>query len=346
MSAPTPIRHHTSIAQDSRDPAPPDPALLPLGPLTTAELVAAVTDARHRESYCRIWHGMYRREDQVDDLRLRSIALARTWPGGVLRGRSAALLWGDDSVPAEALPEIWLPHTRRSRPGRVYRYGTLPPSAVTEIDGVRVTVPLRTCRDLAGDLEFEDAVVSVERLCAVVPELPGQLAGAVEHPSGRGAQAFTEVVRAADPLSGSAASTRARLALAAAGCGVFGHGHTVRLGRRTVELALADPFARCVVTTPGGSPATRGAISEWQRAQLLDAGWTIIEVRGPAHPVTHGPRDRSGAVGTVGAPAGAGGVSHHAAAVLWSRWPSSEIRFPTCDDRAADPHGIWFGRDR
>ncbi|MBB0996338.1 hypothetical protein G6024_04340, partial [Dietzia maris] len=67
----------------------------PPGPLTTAELAAAVPDPAGRARYRRIWHGMYRREDQPDDLRLRSVALARAWPEGVLRGRSAALLWGD-----------------------------------------------------------------------------------------------------------------------------------------------------------------------------------------------------------------------------------------------------------
>ncbi|MFN3340407.1 MAG: hypothetical protein ACK40Z_11975 [Dietzia sp.] len=144
-------------------PTPKDPGGLPPGPLTTAELAAAVADPRDRGRYVRIWHGVYRRDDQVDDLRLRSEALARTWSEGVLRGRSAALLWGDDSAPVDALPEIWLPSTRRSRGGRVYRYGAMPPAAVTERDGLRVTTPLRTCRDLACDLDLVDAVVAVER---------------------------------------------------------------------------------------------------------------------------------------------------------------------------------------
>ncbi|AWH91131.1 hypothetical protein [Dietzia lutea] len=310
-----------------------DLAGLPPGPLTTAELAAAVPDARARRRYERIWHGVYRREDQPDDLRLRSVALARTWPEGVLRGRSAALLWGDDSVPADALPEIWLPSTRRSRPGRVYRYGSLPPAAVTEIDGLRVTTPLRTCRDLAGDLGFEEAVVSVERLCAMVPELPGQLVGAVEHPAGRGARDFAAVARAADPRSGSALSTRARLELRAAGVGDFGHGHAVRLGHFTVELPLADPGARCVVFSSGNgaAPSGPGRDAERYREQLSHAGWTVIVVRGPAA-VAPAVRDH--------------GVGYRAAAVLRARWPSSEVSYPPADDPAADPHGMWSGPRR
>lgn len=285
---------------------------LPLGPLTTAELAAAVPGAASREHYCRIWHGMYRREDQVDDLELRSRALARTFPDGVLRGRSAALLWGDDSVAVDALPEIWLPATRRAREGRIYRYGALPGHAVTEVDGLRVTTPLRTCRDLAVDLELEDAVVSAERLCAMVAELPAQLRAAAEHPSGRGARAFAQVVQAFDPRSASARSSRARMTLAAAGCGNFGHGHQVRLGGSTVVLPLADPVARCAVFTspaaawsgpgpgtgpgpgPGARPGARpgatvgGGPVQVQRdgtparhqARLQGAGWTVIIVRG------------------------------------------------------------------
>ncbi|GAA1732691.1 hypothetical protein GCM10009832_13470 [Dietzia kunjamensis subsp. schimae] len=322
--------------------------VLPPGPLTTAELAVAVPDPADRARYRRIWHGMYRREDQRDDLRMRSVALARTWPGGVLRGRSAALLWGDDSAPADAPPEIWLPSTRRSRPGRVYRYGSMPPSAVTEIDGLRVTTPLRTCRDLAGDLSFEDAVVAVERLCGMLPELPGQLSGAAGHPAGRGARAFREVAGAADPLSGSVASTRARLELAAAGCGTFGHGHTVRLGHFTVELPLADPFDRCVVFTPGGRAPSFGRPAERYREHLRRAGWTVIVVRGPVSPEGAAAPAPSAVPAPFAGPAaltppGGRGEGHRAAAVLRSRWPSTEVRSPLREDGAVDPHGMWSG---
>ena len=50
---------------------------LPPGPLTTAEIAVAVPDPADRARYRRIWHGMYRREDQRDDLSMRSVALAR-----------------------------------------------------------------------------------------------------------------------------------------------------------------------------------------------------------------------------------------------------------------------------
>lgn len=350
---------------------PEIPAGLPLGPLTTSELAAVAQDAAGRAHYIRIWHGMYRRADQVDDLELRSRALARIWPEGVLRGRSAALLWGDDSVPEDALPEIWLPWTRKSCEGRIYRYGSMPSAAVTEIDGVRVTTPLRTCRDLAKDLGFDDAVVAVERLCAAVPELPALLAVVPEHPAGRADREFVEVVAAVDPRSGSIASTRARLALAAAGCGGFVHGYTIRLGKRTIELPLADPAVRCVVLTPGGSHTPRGwADPGRSRMQMRRAGWTVIVARGPATSPCAGTEQAvasepgatsdatSDAVGDTSAEpmAGAGAdatgasagfsaadnsVIERAAAVLRSRWSRTDVYPPVHAGPAEDPHGIW-----
>lgn len=349
MSAPTRPSPESVDTAEVVDRTVTDP---PTGPLTSAELEAAVP-RRHpdRGRYHRIWHGMYRHEDQPDDLWLRGRALARTWPEGVLRGRSAALLWGDDSAPADAPPEIWLPSTRKSAPGRVYRYGRMPGAAVTEVDGVRVTTPLRTCRDLAADLPREDAVVAVDRMCAADPGLRGLLAAAVEHPSGRGARVLAPVLRHVDPRSGCAEASRVRLVLAAhraAGTG-FAHGHEIRLGRRDLRPVLADPAARCVVeprTRPRSDDERARDERTW--AALRMAGWTVLVVRG---------RDRAagGPPGVPGSFAGPGpcadpaphaGTVGRALAALRSRWPDTELVPPFADAAAADPHGMWAGPTR
>ncbi|MFN3601210.1 MAG: hypothetical protein ACK4UY_07480 [Dietzia sp.] len=355
MDTPTPIRGQSADVQDCIEiapavhgPSPKNPGGLPPGPLTTAELSAVVPDPRARGRYVRIWHGLYRRDDQVDDLRLRSAALARTWPEGVLRGRSAALLWGDDSTPADALPEIWLPSTRRSREGRVYRYGAMPPAAVTELGGMRVTTPLRTCRDLACDLEFQDAVVAVERLCAVIPGLAGRLGAAAEHPSGRGARRFADVVTAVEPRSGSAESTRARLRLAASGFGGFSAGNRIRIAGRAMSLPLSDPAARCVVVFSGGSTGpSDGVDTEHHRAALRRAGWTVIVVPGPSAP-GHAIPPAGGGVPPRGQACdpGARGVL----LALRSLWPGTQLLPPLMGEPAADPLGMWGigarGRDQ
>ena len=334
---------------------------LPSGPLTTSELAAAgVSRAERRVHYFRIWRGMYSRNDQVDGLELRSRALARLFPDGVLRGRSAARLWGDDSIRADCVPEIWLPSTRKALADRIYRYGDLPAHSVTEVDGLPVTTPLRTCRDLSADLPFEDAVVSIERLCAMVAELPAQLRAVTLHPSnpgnpgqhrGRRARDLDRVVRALDPMSLSALSTRIRLELAAAGLDRFVHAHRVRMGSRTIEFPLADPAARCgVVTTAmplsvAGRAVEEPGVALTQSTDLVmrlrRAGWTVIIVRDQ-------PRDGSaGQIGRAwgtGASDSAADVPGRAAALLAARWPATEIYLPAVDDAASDPYGMWGQR--
>ena len=348
---------------------------LPSGPLTTSELAAAgVTRAARRVHYFRIWRGMYGRNDQVDGLELRSRALARLFPEGVLRGRSAAQVWGDDSIPTDCVPEIWLPSTRKAPADRIYRYGELPAYSVTEVDGLSVTTPLRTCRDLSADLGFEDAVVSVERLCAMVAELPAQLRAVTRHPSstsgpsspnssgdpshlgsrsqqgGRRARDFDRVVRALDTKSLSALSTRVRLELAAAGFGRFVHAHRVRMGSRTIEFALADPAARCGIVTiddplsaagrVGGGLAAELRPSTELLMRLRQAGWTVFIVRDRAREgVSHAARLRQ----IPGADPGSDPIAR-IAALLAARWPGTEIYPAVVDDAASDPHGIWGSR--
>lgn len=317
-SAPRPIP--TSAASGTR---------FPRGPLTSAELAAAVPDRRARDGYIRMWHGMYRRADQPDDLRLRAVALARSWPEGVLRGRSAALLWGDDSAPGDTPPEIWLPATRRAVPGRVYRYGALPPSAVTEVDGLRVTTPLRTCRDLVADLPHEDAVVALDRMCAAGPGFEGLLRAATAHPSGSGSGALAEVMRDLDPRAGSPDEARARLVLHVAGHRGFVHGHEVEVRRRRTVPSLADPDPRVAVEVRSG----RESVDERARdgrtwAALRRAGWTILVVRTdpdaePTPEPAPGPD-----VGSV-------------SAALRARWPATDVLEPLIADATVDPLGWW-----
>ena len=320
--------------------------------------------------YFRIWRGMYGRNDQVDGLELRSRALARLFPEGVLRGRSAAQVWGDDSIPTDCVPEIWLPSTRKAPADRIYRYGELPAYSVTEVDGLSVTTPLRTCRDLSADLGFEDAVVSVERLCAMVAALPAQLRAVTRHPSstsgpsspnssgdpshlgsrsqpgGRRARDFDRVVRALDTQSLSALSTRVRLELAAAGFGRFVHAHRVRMGSRTIEFALADPAARCGIVTiddplsaagrVGGGLAAELRPSTELLMRLRQAGWTVFIVRDQSlEGVPHASRSR---------PDPGEGHTGGVAALLAARWPGTEIYPAVVDDAASDPHGIWGSR--
>lgn len=316
----------------------------PPGPLTTGELAAAVPWPG-RDRYRRLWRGMYRHEDQVDDLRLRSFALARSRPDGVLRGRSAALMWGDDTAPEYSLPEIWLPVSRPSPPGREYRSGRLAAAAVTAVGGVRVTTPLRTCRDLAAELDLEDAVASVDRMCAHDPTLAGQLRTVADHPAAYD-DPLGEVVALLDPRSVSTDETRARAVLVAAGFAGFGHGHLLRLGRARVDLPLADPALRCAVYVQP-LDGERRTCDEPTARELRRAGWTLVMVR-PDHAadlrLVPDPPAASGAGAEPGPgaePALLSAPVAQVARVLVERWPATSVRAPFDVAPAADPHGMW-----
>jgi len=95
-------------------------------------------------------------------------ALLACGPGAVLSHGSAAALWGFGSEP-RGLVEASLPEGMRSRrPGiRAHRRATLRPSEVTEHEGVRVTVPIRTLIDEATRLapaQLERAVNEADKL--------------------------------------------------------------------------------------------------------------------------------------------------------------------------------------
>ena len=129
-------RRRRVVAPERLGPAPATPVetpQLPPGPLSRAELRHLVTERVVREHYVRMWQACYRLRSQPEDLALRTAALARQCPQGVVCGRSAALLWGDDSAPEDAEPEIWLPRQRNSRPGRRYRSGHLSSAAANAL---------------------------------------------------------------------------------------------------------------------------------------------------------------------------------------------------------------------
>jgi len=95
-------------------------------------------------------------------------ALLACGPGAVLSHGSAAALWGFGSEP-HGLVEVSLPEGMRSRrPGiRAHRRTALRPDEVTEHEGVRVTVPIRTLIDQATWLapaQLERAVNEADKL--------------------------------------------------------------------------------------------------------------------------------------------------------------------------------------
>lgn len=262
---------------------------LPPGPLTIAELRERVTPADIRKSYEGIWRGVYRRIDQPDDFEMRCRALALLNPQGVLTGRSAARMWGDDSASEWANAEIWLPRGRTSGSGRRYRTGSMPNAAVTEKDGLRVTTLPRTAVDLGRELPAEALVVALERLAKHNPDLPELLSTFLEHPSGEGtvpavaAKRLREAIEMMDHRCLTLAESIARIGLAGSGLDGFQTGYPVRPGGLDRRLALADPVSGIAIEAVNAEAMADELVHEDEDLRKLrKAGWAVVVASGPS----------------------------------------------------------------
>jgi hypothetical protein len=112
--------------------------------------------------------GVWQHRDVTDtrDLRVAAVRLLLT-PAAVVCGPTAAWLHGID-VQDRRTDLVWVAcrtgQRMRSRPGLLMRELTLSPSDLGCVDGIPVTVPLRTAFDCARWLSPVEAVVVLDAL--------------------------------------------------------------------------------------------------------------------------------------------------------------------------------------
>ena len=139
--------------------------------------------------------------------------------GGVLSGYSAAAVLGASCGPWNAPAEVTVPHRgQRPVPGLLVHRTDLLPGEIIEVDGLRVTSPVRTAFDLARRGDLVERVVAVDRLANVhrfSPDLLLHLAAG--NRSARGIDGLPEVLAHADRRAGSPTETRLRLVIVRAG---------------------------------------------------------------------------------------------------------------------------------
>jgi len=213
------------------------------------------------------------------DLALRARAAHVLVDGrGVLGGWSAAQLLGASCGPADAPAEVITTSYRRRPPGLLTRRDRLLPDEVTTVAGIAVTTAPRTAYDLARHTPLVDGVVALDALArvhsfdpAVLRELDRRHLGA------RGSRRLVEVLRLADPLSGSPMETRIRLAVVSGGLPVPLLQHPVG----PYFLDLAYPAIRLAIEYDGRDhldPAR--ALRDLDRqAYLTAAGWRVLRFR-------------------------------------------------------------------
>jgi hypothetical protein len=138
---------------------------------------------------------------------------------GVLCGYSAAELLHAGCGPPDADAEVLVPGSdcRRHAGLRVHR-GRLFADEVRVVDGAQVTTPMFTAWELGCRSSLVEAVVAVDTLAHVHTFDPRDIVRVGYRRVGaRGTRRLPEVVRLANPLSGSPMETRIRMAIVLAG---------------------------------------------------------------------------------------------------------------------------------
>lgn len=119
--------------------------------------------------------GVYHAADLTDDLSLRLAVLRLVVPADcVVTDRTAGWVWGANMIlaPGDHLVtpavHVFCPPGHRLRNGLVASgERRLPPEDVADLDGVRVTTPLRTACDLGRLLHVDQALAAMDSLAAL-----------------------------------------------------------------------------------------------------------------------------------------------------------------------------------
>ncbi|WP_433168512.1 hypothetical protein [Kribbella sp. CA-247076] len=172
-------------------------------------------------------HGFY--IDGGLDEELAAIACARaSYPGSVISHLSAAGLaglrtWTDSRRPnASPADAVWLtrpPNAKRNqrRPDIVVRRAGLPPYDVTRSLWLPVTTVARTVVDLARELEFREAIVTIDHALRTGTPIEALTAVLDLQHHWPGVRRARTAIAFGDPRSESALESIARAAFAAAG---------------------------------------------------------------------------------------------------------------------------------
>jgi very-short-patch-repair endonuclease len=197
----------------------------------------ATWDVLHGPQYLRVFPNTYvGAPDGAPGLRLRSRAAYRYVEGrGVVAGYSAAELLGAScgrpDGPAEVI--VWKGR-QRDHPGLLVYRGRVEPDEIVEVDGIRMTSPLRTAFDLARRGDLVHRVIAVDALANTRGFQPDFLLQfAARYRGVRGNQDVAAVLANADRRAGSPMETRLRLVLVCGG-----------LPRPQVQWPVQDPAAR------------------------------------------------------------------------------------------------------
>jgi hypothetical protein len=156
---------------------------------------------------------------------------------------------------------------------------------IVEVDGLRVTSPLRTALDLGARLHRKDALAAMDALCRAHSLRTSDLRRELKRFRGRrGVVQLRELVRLVDPRAESARESWTRLAIHDAGLPVPDLQHWIEVdGVRLFRLDIAYVARRIAVEYDGFDYHRRSKAQverdTARRKWLRDHGWTVVVIR-------------------------------------------------------------------
>ena len=239
----------------------------------------------------RLVHGVYVRGDVLltTEVRLAAAVLVIS-PHSVACDRTAAWIWGVDTFEYRELDGVPPVETfvlsgrhRTSRPEHRGGVRDLQPCDWVEVNGVKVTTPLRTALDLGCTLNRREALAAMDALMRCHGFTDRDLRRVLpRYRRRRGVVQLRELIPLVDPRAESPRESWTRLAIHDAGLVAPACQWWVEIdGVRTYRQDLAYPHARIAIEYDGPEHHTSRedhSRDEQRRSWLRAHGWTVIVI--------------------------------------------------------------------
>ena len=263
------------------------PRLRVHGPTTRAAVLAAGLGARalRHPGLQRLSRDTYLPRALADDVASRVTAVLLTAPSdAVVSHRTAAELWGVQ-IPLQARDArvhltVGPGSAVRARADRCIHRTARVPGDLTEKEGLPVTTPERTWRDLAGVLEPAALLAVSDQLLRQLCTSDQLAAALARRPGGRGAKRARVVLPLGDRRAGSPMESVLRWLLHEAGlpAPVLQYRIVDADGRFLAEVDMAWPEHRVVVEFDGDVHRERDVFVRDLRRQngIVLTDWTVL----------------------------------------------------------------------
>lgn len=262
---------------------------LPALGLTHGDLERMVVNGTVR----RVFHAGYMPDGVTDTIEMRARLAARlVTPGHVISGRTAAWLYGIDTYAWAELDECppidacVLPGSEpSSRRGIDGHSRDLAPSDIGEVEGLRVTTPLRTALDLGCTLRAREALAALDAFARLHGVTAADLSRELPRFKGRrGVRQLRDLVPLVDGRAESPRESWTRYEIIRAGLPAPEPQFWIEInGVPTYRLDLAYPHRRVVIEYDGydaheRTPEQKERDRE-RRKWLREHGWSVIVIR-------------------------------------------------------------------